>query len=333
MPDEEEQAAEPEPPAAEPEPEPEPPAPPPPPEPAAPPPPPPPPPPAAAAEPTPPEAASSSATPEEAAEEKEVAELKEMMKRPKHSPPRKKKPVTSRPAAPKPEWNSTPHRSCPPSLKGIKTQREPWAKDDKFYEEGMQGHGAKPVGPGARAARPKAAPSPDDVEREYQKEYKNWLRRTQWNSTPFRNCPDQLRGLQPVTREPWYEDMAIYNKKFPIAGEGHDTGTLGSQDVYDDESALDAKNRKMTVEEANWDSSTWKYVPHSLKGIKPVTNEPWARDEAVYNESRNSVDVRGSSEWLHTDHRTLGLLGNDGEMESWDAGPAPPKGAMRAYPA
>ena len=132
----------------------------------------------------------------------------------------------------------------------------------------MKGHGES--SPASRAAPDLPPPSPEDVEREYRKEYNNWLRRTQWNSTPFRNCPDQLRGIQPVTREPWYEDMAIYNKKFPIAGEGHDTGTLSSQDVYDDESALD-KNRRMTVEEANWDSSTWRYVPHSLKGIKPVT--------------------------------------------------------------
>lgn len=48
------------------------------------------------------------------------------------------------------------------------------------------------------------------------------------------------------------------------------------------------------------------------------------------------VDRRGSSEWLSTDHRALGMLGNDGEVDrggTWDAGPAPPKGAMRAYPA
>lgn len=26
----------------------------------------------------------------------------------------------------------------------------------------------------------------------------------------------------------------------------------------------------------------------------PVTREPWARDEAIYSESRNSVDMRGA---------------------------------------
>ena len=103
------------------------------------------------------------ATPdEEAAEEKEVAELKEMMKRPANSPPRRKKAVTSRPMAPKPEWNATPHRSAPPALRGLKTNREPWSKDDKVYAEGMQGHGAKEMGLGRR----KAPPSPEQIEKE-----------------------------------------------------------------------------------------------------------------------------------------------------------------------
>ena len=74
-------------------------------------------------------------------------------------------------------------------------------------------------------------------------------------------------GLQPVTREPWYEDMAIYNAKFS----NHE---VDAKDEYNDESVLDVgMQRRRPPEEANWDSSTWRYVPHSLKGIKPVTNE------------------------------------------------------------
>ena len=38
----------------------------------------------------------------------------------------------------------------------------------------------------------------------------------------------------------------------------------------------------MTQQEKNWDGSTMRYVPYALRGLKPVTNEPWARDEAVY---------------------------------------------------
>jgi hypothetical protein len=73
-------------------------------------------------------------------------------------------------------------------------------------------------------------------------------------------------------------------------------------------------------------------VPHSLKGIKPVTNEPWARDEAVYNQSRNSVDTRGSSEWLSMEEVSFGGEG-EGDAGGWDDSRRAPKGAMQAYPA
>ena len=70
-----------------------------------------------------------------------------------------------------------------------------------------------------------------------------------------------------MTREPWYEDMAIYNAKFS----NHE---VDGKEEFNDESALDiGQQRQKPPEEANWDSSTWRYVPHSLKGIKPVTNE------------------------------------------------------------
>lgn len=32
-----------------------------------------------------------------------------------------------------------------------------------------------------------------------------------------------------------------------------------------------------TQAEKDWDSTTMKYVPYGLRGLKPVTNEPWAR--------------------------------------------------------
>ena len=61
-------------------------------------------------------------------EEAEVAELKELMKRPKNSPPRKKKAKPKTARAPMPEWNSTPWRASPPALRGLKTTREPWRR-------------------------------------------------------------------------------------------------------------------------------------------------------------------------------------------------------------
>ena len=133
-----------------------------------------------------------------------MAELKEMIKRPANSPPRRKK-LVSKPMTNRPEWNSTPLRKEPPALRGIKTNREPWAKDEGVYAAGMQGHGAVARGPPPRAR----APSPEKVEAQYNEEYSKWMKRTGWNPAPFRNAPDPIKGLKPVTREPWYEDMAI----------------------------------------------------------------------------------------------------------------------------
>ena len=117
--------------------------------------------------------------------------------------------------------------------------------------------------------------------------------------------------------------MAIYNAKF------------GNQTV-DAPEAYDSGAKRLTVsrEEAGWDSSTWRYVPHSLKGIKPVTNEPWARDEAVYNTSKNSVDRDGvAGDFTASEMRALSLRAPQDSGPSWDASRKPPEGAMRSYPA
>ena len=217
-------------------------------------------------------------------------------------------------------------RHAPPALRGIKTNREPWAKDSKIYKESLDGHGLEGEGRARSQRTATRSPSPQQLEKKYREEHHNWIKRTQWNSTPFRNAPDQLRGIKPVTREPWFEDMAIYNAKFS----NHEIDEKGG---YVDGTFGARKNqRALTEEEGEWDSTTWRYVPHALKGIKPVTNEPWARDEAVYNESRNSVDTRDSEDFVPTQHFNFLRESRDAGPQ-WDAGAAPPKGAMRVYPA
>lgn len=96
---------------------------------------------------------------------------------------------------------------------------------------------------------------------------------------------------------------------------------------------------------ANWDSSVHKYTPHSLKGIKPVrcrleppskrllvgpahlapwniraqvTAEPWARDEAVYQSSRNSVDLRGISPRDMDAMESFSFAGTQADEPRWD---------------
>jgi len=250
-------------------------------------------------------------------EDAEVAELKEMIKRPVNSPPRSKK---SKPKskAPQPGWNSTPHRPQPPALRGLKTDREPWALDAKAYSDGMSGHGAVR----RRGAASVRQPRREEIEREYREGYEKWMKEAGWNSTPFRNAPWQIRGLNPVTREPWFEDMAIYNAKFGPKEEDEDgmflDGTFGASVAITE-----------TQAEKDWDSTTMRYVPYGLRGLKPVTNEPWARDEAVYRRNDGMDEI--ADEFVSAEHYRNPAVLEDKSGE-WDASAKPPKGALRVYP-
>ena len=59
-------------------------------------------------------------------------------------------------------------------------------------------------------------------------------------------------------------------------GQNDDVAMLHRRRREEDAHAAIATNRKP------WDSSVWHYVPAALKGIEPVTPEPWARDGAAY---------------------------------------------------
>ena len=63
-------------------------------------------------------------------EEEEVEQLREMFK--KSSPATKKK-KKARTAREMPPWNDTPLRPAPWALRGLKTNREPWAEDANVY--------------------------------------------------------------------------------------------------------------------------------------------------------------------------------------------------------
>ena len=79
----------------------------------------------------------------------------------------------------------------------------------------------------------------------------------------------------------------------------HGTGREAVE-TYNDESALDSNNGYRSTVTATglkrnaslggqplWDSSTRRYCPPAIKGMMPVTREPWCEDEKYYN--RNST--------------------------------------------
>ena len=71
--------------------------------------------------------------------------------------------------------------------------------------------------------------------REREQRKKNQALEKAWNSTPMRTRPAELRGLRPITREPWAIDEEFYQKKTGSFEEEYNE--LGS---YDDRSVLSA---------------------------------------------------------------------------------------------
>ena len=65
-----------------------------------------------------------------------------------------------------------------------------------------------------------------------------------------------------------------------------------AEEYYGDDQYSQAYGRQRQP----WDPSPMRHTPHVLRGIKPVTAEPWAMDEAIYNEDtlRDTTDEERS---------------------------------------
>ena len=139
---------------------------------------------------------------------------------------------------------------------------------------------------------------------------RNAERERGWDNTPHRTCPSNLRGLKPITSEPWSRDAAVYAIKtgsFERHVNAEMDGTTAEE--YNDESVLDSNNGYRSSVTATglaknasiggqplWDTSTRRYCPYVLRGISPVTREPWAIDEQFYNRNTTrdtTMDERG----------------------------------------
>ena len=129
-----------------------------------------------------------------------------------------------------------------------------------------------------------------------------------------KSCPSNLRGLKPVTNEPWSRDAVVYAQKtgsFERVANADAHGTeFDEMERYNDESILDSNNPDelkryrshvtATGLKKNaslggqplWDSSPMRHAPYTLRGIQPVTREPWHVDEQIKNRNttRDTTD-------------------------------------------
>lgn len=111
-----------------------------------------------------------------------------------------------------------------------------------------------------------------------------------WDSSPHKPVPYTLRGLKPMytsAAEPWSRHSAEeWNKLAQGPATRFATSGLKKLDDGQTDSIAQMYHRRRQEEEVAgkrtgrrpWDSTTWMYVPPALRGLKPVTNEPWARD-------------------------------------------------------
>jgi len=123
--------------------------------------------------------------------------------------------------------------------------------------------------------------------------------RPKWNSKPLRNPPGNLRGVRPMTSEPWQDvaedDLAArmeFGSRADLIAQG-----LVEEDKFFEHNGLVAEARERRRQNARaraWDSSTVKYQPPALRGQKTLRRtEPWSENHNDNIEELNAVD--GSS--------------------------------------
>ena len=124
-----------------------------------------------------------------------------------------------------------------------------------------------------------------------------------WDNKPYKPVPYELRGMRPVvTHEPWTpaakatwarRERAASELGEPQRIETYATNTFSRLNDGMYESVAQLYQRKQAEERAAlamrkhttkpWDATVWRYVPPALRGLKPITPEPWAKDEALFD--------------------------------------------------
>ena len=166
-------------------------------------------------------------------------------------------------------------------------------------------------------------------------------RENKWNSHQFIPTPASLRGINLLAgktaerrAEPWSLDANYFVNLLKLGqqpwvfGYGREEQTEAEQestaqsrywestarDVHDLESwskskRLQAKLRGASEPKPEWDSSPMHGQPWALRGLKPVTSEPWDRDARIRDS--NDPDERRRQRQLRKQPTPYELEGRD----------------------
>ena len=99
-------------------------------------------------------------------------------------------------------------------------------------------------------------------------------------ASPVRSYAASVRG------RPTGALMASPARAYAASVRGRPTGTLMPSPAR-----LPSPITQHLMGKPAWDSSSRMYVPPALRGLKPVTHEPWARDQKVYLKGADHEDM------------------------------------------
>jgi len=155
----------------------------------------------------------------------------------------------------------------------------------------------------ARVAHEEAAKDAVSCEEQEVEMLREMLRRNRvakkqpgdWDATPHRAVPYTLRGLRPLhTIEPWSKSVLDSCKRLELrACSSYATSGLSRLDDGMNDDIVQLRRRQLlersmrngsSAPRPEWDATPWLYTPPALRGLKPVTPEPWSRDIEVYNQ-------------------------------------------------
>ena len=186
--------------------------------------------------------------------------VKSTEKRIRSTPKRRAR--TSRQSAPWPPWDSTPAPRA-------KTEAEEIAELRLMIKQERPlaiSHAPSPPETSSQASRPK------------------------WNTSPLRNPPAALRGVRPVTNEPWVEvQEADIESKLDY---GHEW-EYEPKEPYSSFIEEARMRREENQAQKPWNSSPVRHVPPTLRGQQLIRQEPWSasNDDISFLNAIDGVSV------------------------------------------
>ena len=124
-----------------------------------------------------------------------------------------------------------------------------------------------------------------------------------WNASPYKPAPYALRGLTPLDglsqNEPWSPDVLDTAKRLNLApSSSYATASLSRLDdgQYDDIAMLHRRKARENLAASTatkrppWNPASHRDPPASLRGLKPVTPEPWPHGEFAVYQKRKSAE-------------------------------------------